>query len=201
MGDTVAVENSTTPVANSNGNSAPAVANATKDELLDWDLDQSQAEEAAETAKTAVVQKPLTGSLSKIKLFLGQRMGAWQDVCPQLSDLQLKNAEFQAEHPDRFDGKVTYTFDAGRFDVAVWFDQKTGLAVEVSITTKNEDDNFTLKEAKQIAASVGLSKPPVKDVDNPGFLDWNKDSDPLSASFDTTKGDTTLWIKVKLATK
>ncbi len=128
-------------------------------------------------------------------------MGAWQAVYPPLSDSQFKYGEIQTEHPERFDGKATYIFDARRFQVAVWFDQKTGLASKVSITTKDDYDGLTLTEAERIAASVGLRKPPMKDVHNPAFLDWNKDSDLLSASFDTTRGDTTLWIKVKSATK
>lgn len=53
---------------------------------------------------------------------------------------------------------------------------------------------LTVKEATQIAGSIGLKKP-VKDPEDPSYLNWNNEGDPLFAQFATD--DPSLTIKVK----
>src|SRR4029077_10640425 len=89
-----------------------------------------------------------------------------------------------------------YIFNAGRFLIGVFFDEKSGLPHEVQIS-EAKGKPLTVKEATQIATSIGLSKPPVKDVEDPSTLNWNKEGDPLSASFGTDRNDLTFTIIVK----
>jgi hypothetical protein len=149
-----------------------------KAELMDWDMDEAAAERAAEMAN-AVPQKPLTGKLSAIKLFLGLPQAYWEAESPHVNAKgydELVAAGESVPKPEAFQ------YRQGKYLIGVWFDKKSGLAREVSIAPENLDEDLTLNEAKQIVASVGITKPPVKDRENAGWLNWNKQGQ-VSASF------------------
>lgn len=72
----------------------------------------------------------------------------------------------------------------GRFWITGDFTGDPPVATRVRIASKDGEPDLTLAEAKQIVSSVGLveSKP---DPDDSTFIDWGKQSDPISASFAT----------------
>jgi hypothetical protein len=132
------------------------------------------------TSTSSVSQKPLIGALSAVKLFLGQPLTEWEKAYPS--------------HKPSFNNPFAYIFKSGRFLIAVIFDEKSGLAHEVQISELEGKAPLTTKEATQIAASIGLTKPPSKDAEEPSTLNWNKQADPLFAQFGTDKDDRTLTI-------
>jgi hypothetical protein len=135
---------------------------------------------AVQATTAGITQKPLTGALSSIKLFVSQPLAAWKKAYPSGKPTLL--------NPN------AYNFNAGRFVITVSFDENSGLPKLVSISEAEGKAPMTVKEATQIADSIGLSKP-VKDAKDPSFLNWNNEGDPLFASFN--KDDPALTIEVK----
>jgi hypothetical protein len=136
---------------------------------------------AVQTTTQGIAQKPLTGALSSVKLFLGQPLTAWKKAYPSAKPTLL--------NPN------AYNFNAGRFLITVFFDENSGLPNIVAIAEAEGKAPLTVKEATQIAGSIGLTKKPVKDPEDPSYLNWNNEGDPLFAQFATD--DPNLTIKVK----
>jgi hypothetical protein len=153
-------------------------ATANDNELMSGNMDQDAAESAAEIAN-AVPQKPLTGKLSAIKLFLDLPQAYWEAESPHVN---AKGYDALVAAGVSVPKKESFMYRQGKYLIGVWFDKKSGLAREVSIAPENLNEDLTLNEAKKIVASVGITKPPVKDRENAGWLNWNKQG-KVSASF------------------
>ena len=97
-----------------------------------------------------ITQKPLSGNLSAVKLFLGQGLSAWMKAYPSGKPTLLN--------------PYAYNFSAGRFKTTVLFNEESGLPKIVVISAAAGKAPMTVSEATQIANSIGLAGKPVKDA-------------------------------------
>jgi hypothetical protein len=134
-------------------------------------LDQDLKASRGDLGKANLVQKPLKGSLSKIYILLGKPLSDWEKVYGSNYQTALINERAK-------------NWEIGRFWITGDFTGDSAVATRVRIASKDGEPELTLAEAKQIVASIGLveSKP---DPDDSTFIDWGKQSDPISASFAT----------------
>lgn len=146
-------------------------------------MTQEEKLSAVQATTGGIAQKPLTGNLAAVKLFLGQPLTVWKRAYPSIKP-SINNPS-------------AYFVTSGRFIISVAFDEKSGLGNEVQISEANGKAPLTVKEATEIVTSIGLSKPAVEDVEDPKTLNWNKEGDPLFAHFGTDENDQILYITVK----
>jgi hypothetical protein len=113
---------------------------------------------------------PLKATLSQIHILLGKSLEDWEKV-------------YGSDYQPTFN-KDAKNWDTGRFWITGDFRGEPAVAARVRIASKDGQPDLTLAEAKQIVQSVGLvdGKP---DPDDATFIDWGKQTDPISASFAT----------------
>jgi hypothetical protein len=130
----------------------------------------------------AIPQKELKGGLADVKLFLNQPLNVWTEHYGEGVTLN----------------EVSREWVFGRWELMVIYTGEKKLVGYVFLDAKEGKNQFTLREAKQIMASLSVLNSKNDSYDK-AAADFGKEGDEISAVYDGNEGEHTLTIRTMLA--
>jgi hypothetical protein len=132
----------------------------------------------------AILQKEIKGGLADVKLFLNQPLNVWTEHYGE--GVMLNEASRE------------WIF--GRWELMVIYTGENKLVGYVFLDAKEVKNQLTLREAKQIMASLGVTNSRSDSYDKTA-TDFANEGDQISGIYNGSKGEYTLTIRTTLAPK